>query len=600
MRTKNKPQLKFWRRVKKSYRARIMLSVVLLIMLFLIVGLVEMYFYARSVLLERTHDFMRSEATACSRNIENTISEIEDVTLSILGNITVQNNLNQRLLGSMDEYEQHVSNEEIRECLSSYALLRTEISSINVVARDGTVFSYNKTRAAMYDQILPTQDLIYQRKGKTKWFVADSKGTVLSCARAINYLPSQTTLGFVSVNISEAYVRSLYGELITPGLGDVFLLDENNRVLSSYDGSMLGEVMDGEYTELLSSDKEVYHVQSNGDTVYISGEMGNGWRLMMTVSASYYLDGLNGLSKVFILSAVAMTALAALILYLIMLHLTKPISDLAGAMEDFGAGNLEAHCTVTTEDEIGMLGSTFNKMIEDMHQLYLTAYEQRILRQDAELQALQMQINPHFLYNTLDTINWKARFSGAEDVGDMAYCLGCLLRHSLAPGDFTVLAKEVASLEYYLKIQNYRYSDRLTTFLDVDESFYNIDVPKLLIQPIVENAIVHGLEGKIQGGTVRVWAELDGEMDFLIHVDDDGVGMSQEVQERVLAGEREKDFRKRPHIGVYNVHRRIQLYYGKDYGLEIQSAPDLGTRVTMSIKALREPEDVFRSVQESG
>ena len=200
MRTKNKPQLKFWRRVKKSYRARIMLSVVLLIMLFLIVGLVEMYFYARSVLLDRTHDFMRSEATSCSRNIENTISEIEDVTLSILGNITVQNNLNQRLLGSMDEYEQHVSNEEIRECLSSYALLRTEISSINVVARDGTVFSYNKTRAAMYDQILPTQDLIYQRKGKTKWFVADSKGTVLSCARAINYLPSQTTLGFVSVN----------------------------------------------------------------------------------------------------------------------------------------------------------------------------------------------------------------------------------------------------------------------------------------------------------------------------------------------------------------------------------------------------------------
>ncbi|MDD7651475.1 MAG: hypothetical protein SOY32_00340 [Candidatus Faecousia sp.] len=89
-------------------------------------------------------------------------------------------------------------------------------------------------------------------------------------------------------------------------------------------------------------------------------------------------------------------------------------------------------------------------------------------------------------------------------------------------------------------------------------------------------------------------------MDFLIHVDDDGVGMSQEVQERVLAGEREKDFRKRPHIGVYNVHRRIQLYYGKDYGLEIQSAPDLGTRVTMRIKALREPEDVFRSVQESG
>lgn len=599
MNTMKNPRLKFWRRVKKSYRARIMISTVLLIILFLIVGLVEMYFYARGVLLNKTHDFMRGEATACSRNIENTIAEIEDVTLSILGNATVQQNLNERQLGGLDEYDQHVRNEEIRECLSSYALLRTEISSINVVAKDGTVFSYNKTRSSMYDQILPTQELIYQRKGKTKWFVADSKGTALSCARAINYLPSQTALGFVSVNITEAYVRSLYGELITPGLGDVFLLDENNRVLSSYDGSLLGEVMDGEYTELLSSGEEDYHVHSNGDTVYISERMENDWRLVMTVSASYYLEGLSGLSRVFILSAVAMTALAALVLYLIMHRLTKPISDLAEAMEDFGAGNLEAHCKVTTEDELGMLGNTFNKMIEDMHQLYLTAYEQRILRQDAELRALQMQINPHFLYNTLDTINWKARFSGVDDVGDMAYCLGCLLRHSLAPGDFTVLAKEVASLEYYLKIQNYRYSDRLTAILDVDESFYDIDVPKLLIQPIVENAIVHGLEEKIQGGTVRVWAELDGEMDFLIHVEDDGVGMSPETQARVLSGERQ-DFRKKPHIGVYNVHRRIQLYYGKNYGLEIQSKPGEGTRVTMRIKALREPEDVFRSVQESG
>ncbi len=598
MNIKFKQTRQVWRKVKRSYRARIMLSVVLLIMLFLLIGLMEMYFYAREVLLHKTHDFMRSEASSCFTNLENTIEEIEDVTLSILGNTTVQNNLNQQLMGTLDEYDQHMSNEHIRECLSSYALLRTEISSINVVAYDGTIYSYHKNRSAMYDQILKTQEQIYERKGKTKWFVSDSQRTALSCARAINYLPSQTTLGFVSVNISESYVRALYTELITPGLGEAFLLDENNRVLSSNSGIMLGEMMDGEYTDLLSTGQEVYHVQENGDTVYVSEELPNHWRLMLTVSASYYLEGLNRLSKVFLLSAVAMTALAALVLYGLMLHLTRPISNLARAMEDFGAGNLEAHCNVTTEDEIGMLGNTFNKMIEDMHQLYVTAYEQQILRQDAELRALQMQINPHFLYNTLDTINWKARFSGVDDVGDMAYCLGCLLRHSLAPGDFTVLSKEIASLEYYLKIQNYRYSDRLTTTLDIDPSFRNMDIPKLLIQPIVENAIIHGVEEKIEGGSIRVWAELEGEIDFLIHVDDDGVGMTPEVRERVLSGDR--DFRKKSHIGVYNVHRRIQLYYGKGYGLEIQSAPGKGTRVTLRIKALREPEDVFQSVQESG
>lgn len=582
---------RLWNRIRQSYQTRITVAVAVLIMLFMMVGFVEMYLFAKNLLLEKTHDFMRSEATACSNNIENTIAEIEDVTLSILGNNSIQSSLNRKLSQELDEYADYQLTEGIRDSLGSYALLRTEISSVNLVAADGSVYSYTKNRSGMYDRILTTQEEIYAMGGKTMWFVSDSACTALSCARAINYLPDLSTLGFVSVNISESYIRSLYSELITPGLGDVYVIDQNSVVISSYDGQRLGEPIGQEYAQLLASDAENYHVLKNGDSIYVSEKMPNHWRLVMQVPASYYLGGMDKLGAIFVVSAILMTLLALVVLHRVTVHLTRPINDLARAMEDFGAGNLEAHCEVTTQDEIGMLGNTFNKMIGDMHELYVTAYEQQLLRQDAELRALQMQINPHFLYNTLDTINWKARFSGVDDVGEMAYCLGCLLRHSLAPGDFTVLSKEVASLEYYLKIQDYRYSDRLKVELDIDPSFHNIDVPKLLIQPLVENAIVHGIEKKIEGGTVRIWAELDGEMDFLIHVADDGAGMTPEVLEQVLSGKKEHDFRKKPHIGVYNVHRRIQLYYGKSYGLTIQSTPGRGTQVTVRIKALREPED---------
>ena len=151
---------------------------------------------------------------------------------------------------------------------------------------------------------------------------------------------------------------------------------------------------------------------------------------------------------------------------------------------------------------------------------------------------------------------------------------------------------EIEALRHYLNIQNFRYSDRLTVDLDIDESFYNMDVPKLLIQPIVENAIIHGLEPKIDGGSIRIWAELAGD-DFLIHVEDDGVGMTEEVQRRVLSGRREQDYRKKSHIGIYNVHRRSQLFYGEEYGLEIRSAPGAGTCITMRIRALREPAEGF-------
>ena len=190
-------------------------------------------------------------------------------------------------------------------------------------------------------------------------------------------------------------------------------------------------------------------------------------------------------------------------------------------------------------------------------------------------------INPHFLYNALDTINWKARFSGADDVGEMACCLGYLLRYSLEPGDFSTLAREIGGLEYYLKIQNFRYSDRLTTVLDIDPAFYEIEIPKLLVQPIVENAIVHGIEAKVDSGTIRIWAERTGQTDLLIHVDDDGVGMTEEACARILS---EKEGRDRAHIGVYNVHRRIQMHYGEGYGLTIHSAPGVGTRVTLRLR----------------
>ena len=585
---------RLWQKISRSYRARISFAVALLIMLFLLIGFVEMYFFARKTLVEKTHDFMRSEAISCSNNIENSITEIEDVTLSLLGNTAIQNELNRKLTEHLDKYDVYLVGEHIRENLSSYALLRAEISSVQLLATDETVYSYSKNRSYLdEDALLAHKDSIYALGGRTMWFVYDGDGETLSCARAINYLPSQTTLGIVSVNITEKHIHSLYENLISPGVGDVFLLDQDGRVISSYNGTHLGELADNTFGTLLREDRACYRVLENGDSVYVSEKLRNNWRLLMTVPAAYYLEGINALGAIFLVSAILMIAAALVIVLRLTAHLTQPVNDLARAMEDFGSGNLDAHCVVTTDDEIGMLGKTFNKMISDMHQLYVTAYEQRLLRQDAELQALQMQINPHFLYNTLDTINWKARMSGNEDAGDMAYSLGCLLRHSLSPGEFTMLSKEIEALRHYLSIQNYRYSDRLSVDLDIDESFYNMDIPKLLIQPLVENAIIHGLEPKVEGGHIRIWAELAKGGDFLIHVEDDGVGMSSETQKQVLSGKLEQDFRKKSHIGVYNVHRRIQLFYGEGYGLEIRSAPGVGTCMTIRIRALREPEELL-------
>ncbi len=580
-----------WNKLCSNYRSKISVAVTVLLILFMGIGFAEMYFFTRSIVLERTHAYMQNAAASCSINIVNSIEEIEDVTLSILGNASIREDLLTLEEEGLDEYTSYHCGMDLRQTLGSYALLRTEISSVCLVTRDGAAYSYNKDRRQPYNRIGDMADTIYAQNGKVVWYVGDDGDQTLCCARSISYLPDLQSRGLVSVSVSEDYIRSLYEELVPPDMGEVYLLDENDVVISSLTGDALGQSLGETCPRLLSRTGEDYRVMRNGNSVYISDPMPNHWRLVLLVPRDYYLDGMGRIGVIFLISALVLACLGGMAIWGITHPLTKPIYELAHAMEDFGHGNLKAQSPVRTNDEIGMLSDTFNHMVTDMHRLYITAYEKELMRQSTELRALRMQINPHFLYNTLDTINWTARFSGADQVGDMACSLGSLLRYSLSPGDFTVLAKEVASLEDYLEIQRVRYGDKMQVEVDVAASFGNIDVPKLIIQPIVENAIVHGIEKKIEDGRIHIWAELDGDTDLLLHVDDDGVGMDEETARGLLLKQKSGDFRRSSHIGVYNVHRRLQMYYGDGYGATIHSEVGVGTRVTLRIKALREPDD---------
>lgn len=581
---------RLWQRMRRNYRSKITVAVTLLLVLFMAVGFVEMYCFTRELLLQRTQAYLRGEAASCSISMERTVEEIEDVTFSVLGNDTLQADLRALQSGELDEYGTYQCAEDLREVLRSYALLRTEISAVSLVSLDGTVYSYSKNRQMVVDQSEAYAQEIYARSGRVLWFADLSPSPALCCARAITYLPELEQLGYVTIRVNEADLRAFYEALLPDGVGQVYLLDGDGTVLSSLDGAGLGEPLGEAVAPLLEQQTEGFRVADNGDSVYLGETMSNGWRLALLVPQSYYLSGMTQVGLIFLISALVMAALGGLAVYALTHPLTKPIYALAAAMEDFGRGNLKARSTVTTQDEIGMLSETFNQMVEDMHRLYITAYEKELMRQDTELRALQMQINPHFLYNTLDTINWTARFHGADQVGDMACSLGNLLRYSLAPGDFTVLAREITALRDYLAIQNVRYGEKMTVLLDVPDSFGNIDIPKLMIQPIVENAIVHGIEEKLDDGQIHIWVELEGE-DLLLHIDDDGVGMTEETARSLLEEQKGRDFRRSSHIGVYNVHRRIQMYYGEEYGVTIQSRPGEGTRVTLRIKALREPEE---------
>lgn len=271
---------------------------------------------------------------------------------------------------------------------------------------------------------------------------------------------------------------------------------------------------------------------------------------------------------------------------------SKRLTDFQRLMHRTAAGNFELLEDIEGNDEISNLYRDLNTMINNIQHLISTVYEEQVQKErlhsrqkDVELKMLASQINPHFLYNTLETIRMKARCSGESEIEELVKMLAKILRRNIQVGDKLVTLKsELELVEYYLKIQQYRFGDRIRYSIDIRCDIDFLKIMPLLIQPIVENAFVHGLETKEGQGIIRIIVERTDRL--RIHIIDNGNGMSEDKLNEII--ESLNDFSKlsRDHIGLNNVNQRIKLLYGDEYGISIKSKESEGTTVVIEI-----PED---------
>jgi len=267
---------------------------------------------------------------------------------------------------------------------------------------------------------------------------------------------------------------------------------------------------------------------------------------------------------------------------------TKRIAVLSSAMENVRKGNMETKITLPGNDELSNLADDFNAMVVDIKELMNQSYEHQKEKRQRELQVLQSQINPHFLYNTLDTLQWKALEYGAHEMADLIMSLSSFFRISLSKGrEFITLEKELEHVKSYLSIQQHRYRDILNYEISCDKGLYKLCLPKILIQPLVENAIYHGIKPSLKRGNISI--NIFEEHDNLnIVVEDDGVGIPEEK----LTNIRDNLHRHltSSNYGLYNVSQRIYLHYGDKYGLNIESRESAGTKITVSLPKIEEDE----------
>jgi len=268
-----------------------------------------------------------------------------------------------------------------------------------------------------------------------------------------------------------------------------------------------------------------------------------------------------------------------------------PIKKLHDVTATITKNDLQALVTSDNVDEITELGMSFNIMIGKIKELLDSKIKEQENLKKAELRALQAQINPHFLYNTLDTIIWMAEAKKTEQVVEIVSALSSFFRISLSKGaDWITIGEEVERTRSYLTIQKMRYRDILDFKIEVDEEVSRNTVLKLILQPLVENALYHGIKNKRQGGTISVRAKRKGENEVLLEVEDDGIGFTADklAQLRSELEDDSGDIKMESGFGIGNVNRRIRLYYGKQYGLTVRSEYNTGSCVTLIIPAIME------------
>ena len=392
---------------------------------------------------------------------------------------------------------------------------------------------------------------------------------------------------WVSLDLSFSSISSYINNVGIGQRGYCFLMDGDGTIvyhpqqrllyagLKSEDTSSLATLADGTYAD----DTVIYSLAS---------VQGGAWRV---VGVSYVDELVNQNVKEMLRLSVAMAAviLAAALLtsWLLSRLLGRPLRGLAAAMERFESdADRFAYSPVGGTREVRELSNSFGHMVVRIQQLMSTVREEEVNLRKTELKALQAQINPHFLYNTLDSIAWMCEQGRSADAVSMVHALARLFRISISRGhELIPIAREIEHAESYLQIQKYRYKNRFTYEFQVDPDCLDYCCNKITLQPILENAINHGLELMVDEGHITVQICQDGE-DILFRVRDNGVGMSPEQVEAILT----RAPGENAGIGIRNVDDRLKIYFGREYGLHITSELDVGTCVEIRMPKVRGDE----------
>lgn len=501
--------------------------------------------------------------------------------------------------GDMNTSQKYDRGKEIKAYASNLINFNQYIDNVLISDNYGNIY-YTAGRGEWispeeYEKCL-NREAAYENWGAAFW-TPYRKNEVMISKLVFDY-ENMKPIGSIAVGIDTDYFSERYENIIGNGSG-IAVFNKSGEILLASDRRTeeIAKIIKENYPEGQGESEEIYY-QNNKYISIWKKTSDSRISVMNVLSQSEISSGIyKKLMLPFILLGCAAILFSVVLALMISGQISRNVKILLEYTKKLGKGDFSGKIEPECYDEVGMLGEEFNNMSLKIQKLLKTVAQERIQKKNSQLKAmefeydaLQAKINPHFLYNTLESISSLAKIKGQEKISESIYFLGEYLRETISnKKKFVTLEEELENVCHYLEIQKLSYGDRIQAVFQNEECTLEMVVPKLILQPLVENAILHGLEGKVGKGHICVFSRCF-EKKLLIEIKDDGVGMTEERIQAVM--ENKMDFKPgHTKVGIWAVHKRIQILYGDMYGVSIKSEENKGTSVIVQMPVKFEGEE---------
>ncbi|WP_238860198.1 sensor histidine kinase [Clostridium sp. YIM B02569] len=608
---------------KASFKTKLISSFLILSILPIISIEIFSYYYSTNKIENKISRLMDFSLTQSAKSINTTLSSYEDLDMQIASDDELTKLIDKYDIGSNMDINTQVALNDIKGKLTVYAYSKLGIVNIDIrTNKNHKIASYNRINGhaipdiwKRYDDIIEKNDYedetsrygtIWSGMSYTQPLVEETYNLINVYSNIIDFT-SDRIIGVLCISINEDVLQKTYNlnsdDLHANNINVYSLIIDNEGTIVSYeDRNYIGKNIyylankkDRNSEDLNNTIINSHIVKGNSLIVNTKSLKISNWYIVNIIDENKLFSEVNLSIRIIIIVIFIVILFFIFFIVLVSNRLTSSIREIVAAMKKAQKGELSVRIEEDITDEFSIIALTFNKMISHINELVeklriqmnLTS-EAVKLQKEAEIRAIEAQINPHFLYNTLDCINWMAIEKEEYEISKMLKSLGQILRYSINQSNKIVsFSQEIQWLKQYLYLQESRFDNSFKTEIKFDKEVPEFKIHKLMLQPLIENSIIHGFEGYTSGGILEVSIEMK-EADIVIFIKDNGKGMDGEKVKYInsLVSEA-KIINKGEHIGIENVISRLRIYYGDYYKFNIESEIDRGTSICIRIPKIK-------------